>query len=214
MMGFDPRRLAAVVCALAVVCPAGVALAGIHTWDVKEVFSNTDGTIQFVELWEADNSGAEVNVGNGTLTSTTKSFAIGAGAVTGPTNNKHYLIGTPAFAALFNALPGNPTVDAVMPLGVLPFFFNPGGDTVSFTPYDSMVFPAIPTNGIDSYSEGGIVVANSPTNYAGQTGSVDASGGGPPVVPSASSGAWLVGLGLLMAAGIAALVWRRQATAA
>ena len=42
------------------------AAAGIHTWDVHEVFSNADGSIQYVELWEANGGAGEVNVGNET----------------------------------------------------------------------------------------------------------------------------------------------------
>ncbi|MFP6607219.1 MAG: hypothetical protein VCC19_11635, partial [Myxococcota bacterium] len=57
------RRLAFAL-GLWATCHAGPALAGIHTWDVNEVFSNADGTIQFVELWEAAGGAGEVNVGN------------------------------------------------------------------------------------------------------------------------------------------------------
>jgi hypothetical protein len=193
-------------------CLPGVARAGQHTWDVNEVFSNADGTVQFIELREANGTNGETGVGNQTMFSATgpKSFAIGAGAVVAPTGNKFYLLGT----AAFQALPGAPPVDATIPAGVLPFFFVPAGDTVTYGPYDSLAFPGgIPTDGIESFSEGGIVATNSPTNYAGTTGSVDASGP-PPQVPSSSTGTWLVGLGLLMAAGVAALLWRRQSAAA
>ena len=56
-------------------CHAGPALAGIHTWDVNEVFSNADGTIQFVELWESQGFTSEVGVGDGPISSDTQSFA-------------------------------------------------------------------------------------------------------------------------------------------
>ena len=36
------------------VCGAGPLLAGAHTWNVNEVFSNADGTVQFIELVEPD----------------------------------------------------------------------------------------------------------------------------------------------------------------
>jgi hypothetical protein len=180
------------------------ARAGIHTWDVREVFSNADGSIQFVELWEANGGPGEINVGNGTLSSTTKSFAIGAGAVVGPTNNKRYLLGTAAFAAL----PGAPPVDALIPASVLPFFFNPAGDTVSFVPYDSYAFPNVPTNGIDSRDEIDGIGPNSPTNYAGQTGSVDASGG-PSPVPAVSPSMLWIALLLVVGASFGAFSVRR-----
>jgi hypothetical protein len=209
MTGSDAKRVAWVL--LAALLVPGAALAGAHTWDVNEVFSNADGTIQFVELREGNGTPGEVNVHTQTLSATApaKSFPIGGKALTAPTSNKFLLFGT----AAFSALPGAPPVDRVIPAGVLPFFFNPAGGSVTYGPYDTLAFPGgIPTNGLQSLSKGGVIAANSPTNYAGQFGSVDASG--PPIVPSASSGALLIGLGVLMAAGVVALMWRRQSETA
>lgn len=180
------------------------AIAGIHTWDVREVFSNADGTIQFVELFEANGGAGEINVGNGNMSSTTKSFNIGAGTVAPPTTNKRYLLGTAAFALL----PGAPTPDATIPAGTLPFFFNTAGDTVSFVPYDSFTFGAVPTNGTDSLDEVLGVAPNSPTNYAGVTGSVDASGG-PPPVPAVSPSMLVVATLLVLGLGLGTLFIRR-----
>ena len=78
--GHEVKHLLAILVALSIVCPTGFALAGQHTWDVNEVFSNADGTIQFVELWEANGGTGEVNVGLNPLSakSPTKSFTIAA----------------------------------------------------------------------------------------------------------------------------------------
>jgi hypothetical protein len=201
------KRVNVILYALVALCLPTAALAGAHTWDVNEVFSNADGTIQFVELREANGTPGETGVNTQTLfaTAPNKSFPIGGSALTAPTSNKLFLLGTAAFAAL----PGAPPVDRVIPAGVLPNFFNPAGGSVTYGPYDTLSFPSgIPTNGVDSFNDGGIIATNSPTNYAGQSGSVDASG--PPIVPSASSGALLIGLGLLMAGGVVALLWRGE----
>lgn len=149
---------------------AAPAAAGIHTWDVREVFSNADGTVQFVELFDAGAGGNEVNVGNGSLTTSLGSFSWSNGPVAPPTNGRRYLIATPAFAAL----PGAPTPDVIVAPANVPIFENTG-DTVSFGSFDSMTFGAVPTNGTDSLDDVAGVGANSPTNYAGVTGSVDAS---------------------------------------
>jgi hypothetical protein len=93
------------------------AWAGQHTWDVSEVFSNADGTIQFVELKENNGGNTEGGVGNGQITSNAKVFAWSNGAVAN-TANKYYLVATQSFADL----PGAPTPDAIMSPGVLPFF--------------------------------------------------------------------------------------------
>jgi len=186
---------------------AETALAGAHTWDVNEVFSNADGTVQFVELREMGGGAGEVNMPGNNLTSNAKSFVIPGPALTPPTSNKHFLLGT----AAFQLLPGAPAVDATIPAGSLPFFFVPSGDTVTYGPYDSFVFASAPTNGIDSQNRVGGVAVNSPTNYAGATGSVDASAG--PSVPALSG--WGMGLaaGLLLLVGTA-IVLRSRARAA
>jgi hypothetical protein len=181
------------------------ALAGAHTWDVNEVFSNAAGNIQFVELREANGTPGETGVNGQNLTSTGETFPIGGSALTPPTTNKFFLIATPDFAAL----PGAPTPDRILPAGNIPFF-STGGDTVSYGPYDSWNFGAVPTDGVNSLNRlGG--PANSPTNYAGQTGQVDAGSPAPSVPALNGLGIGLVA-GLLVLAGIA--IARRRTAAA
>lgn len=198
------RAIEAILLGAVVALQAAGASAGIHTWDVNEVFSNGNGTIQFVELWEANGTPGETGVGNGTITSSLQSHSFGNGAVTAPTTNKHYLIATADFAAL----PGAPTPDEIIPAGKVPFF-DTAGDTVAFGGFDSFVFGAVPTNGIDSLHKLTGVGVNSPTNYAGASGSVDASPG-PPAIPFAPPTALWVALGVLMAGGVVSLLWVRQ----
>ena len=180
------------------------SLAGIHTWDVREVFSNADGTIQFVELWEADGGASEVGVGNGGLSSTTHSFSFGNGPVAPPTTHKSYLLGTAAFAAL----PGAPTPDKIIPAGSVPFF-DKNGDTVSFLSFDSWTFGAVPTNGTQSLDRISGVGTNTPTNYAGQTGTVNASAG--PSVPMLPAPMVLFATLLVVGVGSGFLMTRRAA---
>jgi hypothetical protein len=201
MLSFTSTRMLPTLL-LALVLYPSAALAGIHTWDVREVFSNADGTIQFVELWESAGGNFETGVGTGSMSSNTQSFAIGAGAVAPPTGFKFYLLGTAAFAAL----PGAPTPDAIIPAGSVPFF-NTAGDTVSFVGWDSWAFGAVPTNGTDSLDRLTGVGANSPTNYAGVTGSVDAS---PAEVPSVSLPVLSIGTLLLLVVGVGTLAARRR----
>lgn len=183
-----------------VLLAASTASAGIHTWDVREVFSNHDGTIQYVELFDAGTSGNETGVGNGTLTSSLNSFSWANGPVAPPTNGKSYLIATAAFAAL----PGAPTPDVIIPPTDVPFF-NPAGDTISFGAIDSLVFGAIPTNGTDSFDEISGVGPNTPKNYAGVQGNVSA--GGPPAVPTGSF--WTTTLLATVLVGLGALALSR-----
>jgi hypothetical protein len=147
------------------------ARAGSHTWDFTEAFSNADGTIQFLELRECCGGMFETGINGHTISSNTNNFVLPGPALTPPTSNKHYLIATADFAAL----PGAPTPDAIIPGGTLPFFFSTAGDSVTYAPWDTWNFGALPTDGINSLKRNGTVSANDPTNYAGTTGSVDAS---------------------------------------
>ncbi len=82
----------------------GTAVAGGHTWDVNELFSNADGTIQFIELREANGTPNEVNTQGKVMSSDAKSFTITVGPLDPPTSNKHFLIATASFAANMNSL--------------------------------------------------------------------------------------------------------------
>jgi len=200
------RACSAVVFALAATF-GGSARAGSHTWDVNEVFSNADGTIQFIELWEANGSPGEVGVPGHMMTSDAKSFTISGAALSSPTTNKFYLIATQTFADL----PGAPTPDAIIPVGVVPFF-SVDGDTITYEPWDGMTFGAgvLPTDGLNSLRADLTTGLNSPTNYAGIPGSVDASEAGP--VPAAST--WgVVVMSLVVACAGTMLVVRRRAVA-
>ena len=82
------------------------AIAGSHTWDVWEVFSNADGTVQFIELHEANGGSQETGLGgHNIVASPTGTIYTILNNVSAPTTNKFYLLATAAFAAL----PGAPT---------------------------------------------------------------------------------------------------------
>jgi hypothetical protein len=166
------------------------ARAGSHTWDFTEIFSNRDGTIQFIELRECCGGAGETGLPGHTLTSTTNSWVIPGPALTPPTSNKHFLIATQAFADL----PGAPTPDRILPAGFVPFF-STAGDTLDYLPWDTWIHGAVPTDGVNSLKRNGTVSANNPTNYAGATGSVvapttfcDASDGALASCPCANPG--------------------------
>lgn len=189
---FRKRARIALVVSAALV-QATAATAGIHTWDVVEVFSNKSGTIQYVELLDLGAGGTEVGVGNGSLSSNTQNFTWTNGAVDGLTNGRSYLIATAEFAALAGA----PVPDVIIPAENVPFF-NSNGDTVGFSSGDSLVFGAVPINGTDSFDESSGVGPNTPKNYAGVEGNVTA----PPLVPSFTGRMLIPTVTLLSIAGI------------
>jgi hypothetical protein len=207
MRSVYPSYLRPIVLNALLLAAAGPAFAGAHTWDVNEVFSNADGTIQFVELREAGGGAGETGVPGQTLSSDTQSVSpIGGGPLGGSTANKYFLIATAAFAAL----PGAPTPDAIIPAPSVPFF-DTGGDTVDYGPYDSLAFASAPINGILSLNRDLTTGTNSPTNYAGATGSVNASGPAP--LPALNEWGMLLVVAVLLLAG-GAVVLRSRARAA
>jgi hypothetical protein len=188
------------------------ATAGNHTWDVVEVFSNFDGTIQFIELYDAGTiaPGNEIGIGNGSLSSDLLFHSWSNGPVAAPTLGKRYLVATQGYADLA-FLQGAPAPDVILPGLVVPFF-TASGDTITYSNGDSLPFLAgVPTNGTESFDEVAGVATNSPENYAGATGSIIAPAA-PAAVPSASITMSVVLIALLCAvAGGSILLQRRQA---
>lgn len=158
--------LGALVLALSL---AGTAEARFHLWTIEELFSNPDGSVQFVEMFDAFND--EDLLAGHLLSSNSKSFAFTTNLPTLETANHHLLLATANFAAL----PGAVTPDYVLPAN----FFSVTADRLNFADVSLMEFSAgeLPVDGVHSLllnlSTGQSAPAvNSPTNFAGQAGSV------------------------------------------
>lgn len=195
--------------ALALGClflPLVSAQAGSHTWDVNEVFSDATGSVQFIELVETNGTPNEIGVPGHAMTTVANNFVIPGAPLVPPSSNRFYLIGTAAFAAL----PGAPTPDAIIPASDLPFFFSTAGDTVTYVPWDSFAFGPVPTDGTTSLNSDLTTGLNSPTNYAGASGSVDASP--PPASVPALSERGLILFALLLIAVVTRFGIGKRAT--
>ena len=173
------RAFALVACLLASTS-ARPCFAAFHFWDIKEVFSNQDGTVQFIELFTT--APGETDLNNHSLTATSDgnviTFTLDHG-VAALTTNKHLLFATAGFAALaggvapdYTPLPAN--------------FFNPNATsiTINFPGADSITFAgsALPKNGVNSLTDQSpsgtqnlVAGVNSPTNFAGAVGSINVS---------------------------------------
>jgi hypothetical protein len=159
-----------------------------HLWQVKEVFSNADGSVQFIEMF--DSFGGETFVGGTTLKANSdgniKTFTF-------PSNLTHTTPGSLLIATTgFGSLPGAVTPDFTFnqsTTAISGSFFNPNATNLTFTfsgSGDSMSFTgaSLPKNGINSLTDAGAVGAppgtpnisagtNSPTNLLGNSGSVN-----------------------------------------
>ena len=134
-----------------------------HLYHIEEIFSNADGTVQFIELFTTDTGESEWDGKTITVTQggTTNSFTFPNDLPNGATAGKSVLIATAGFAAL-----GIVTPDYVVPNG---FLFTSGG-SVNFANVDVVDYAALPTDGTHSVDEDGTVGTASPTNFQGATG--------------------------------------------
>ena len=167
------------------------ARAAFHLWQIQEVFTNSSGSVQFIELW--DNNPGETLMTGMTVTSTvgatTKTFKFPSF----PNKNTQMhsvLIATTGFGSLS----GGVTPDFLFSQSSTPIsgsFFDPNASSVTFTfsgNGDSITVPSatLPKDGIHSVTDTNaqaivamppnlVSTVNSPTNLDGNAGSVDLS---------------------------------------
>ena len=153
------------------------ANAGSHLWRFSEFYSSPDTRIQFIEMEEIGGSNLETGIEfhwfETSVFNHNHSQLLGTPLPVG-TAYKKFLVGSQSYASL----PGVPAPDYILPDGVL----HPSGDTIHWWFYQTLVIPpnTMPADGTNSlhlisaanpglgFSTG----PNSPTNFAGQTGTV------------------------------------------
>ena len=184
---------------LIVVTPAK---ADLHTWAINEIFSNAAGNVQFIEMRELFGSNGQDKL----ATSSSFAHTFDTNAINpaytyltdlpnAATANKLFLMAT----SDFDALPNSPTPDYIIPNN----FFFVTGDTLNFSEgVSTFTFTngQLPLNNSSSLNRDFSTGLNSPTNFAGVTGSV--------VAPEPS------GLLLAAMASVAFLALSRRAKAA
>jgi hypothetical protein len=174
---------------------AAAAQAEYHTFQIEQIFSNADGTVQFVvmhemfgedgeNLWmgnpltSGSGGGSQTYTFNKNLPGGTSGGYYGMGTPS-PTAHKRVLIATQGFAAL-----GMVTPDFVVPNGFLPV----GGGTLNYAGVDSISFGALPTDGVTAINRSGAPIQNLATNFSGQSASVSvAAAPAAPIVPVAGA---------------------------
>lgn len=184
-----------------------IANAGHHQWTISELFSNHDGTVQFVEL--LGNSDNEQGIGPfnvdtspiGTTGSVMTTVNLAPNLPTNLTNGRYLLIGTAGYMTLA-AQQGAPAPDRIMPDN----FLELDVDTVRYAgigPTDlSYTAGGLPTDGIDSLdteNPGGSV--NTPQNFdLTGSGPIDASVASVPALPYTA--VFLAGALFIVATGV------------
>ena len=153
---------------LSVVAGAAGALPG--TFSIQQIFSNSDGTVQFVVIYdkgENDCDAGENKWAGLSLISTgpgpQQKYVFPTNLPTCRTSGRHMLIATDGFATLGIVAP-----DYVIPNG---FLQMPGG-AVSFAGVGYMSYIALPNDGVTALRFDGTPIQNVATNLAGASASV------------------------------------------
>ena len=174
------RALRLLACAL--VMATSNAFAAFHLFQIDQIYSNADGTVQFVVLFEPVPTPGEDQWGGQSIRASgplgTQTYVFPSNLPKGATGGKRVLVATQGFAAL-----GIVTPDFVVPNGFLPI----GGGTINYADVDLVTYSALPTDGVSAVSRFGAVFQNRATNFAGQSASVGAATA--PIVPL--PGVWL-----------------------
>jgi len=156
--------------ALATIAPS--AHAAFHLWTLKELFTNVDGTQQFIEF--STTSSGQNFVSNVTVEVTNSSgqkhdFVIPSNLPTGPsTQNQDFIIATSTITAAngvtpdFNTLPAN-------------FLLTGTGTKIALvgTTQGAVTYTVLPTDGVHAeFFPGPTTAVNLATNFAGQSAQV------------------------------------------
>jgi hypothetical protein len=163
------RTLRSCVMAILLVVTS-TAFASFHLFRLEQIYSNADGTVQFVVLHESTGSNGENLWVGQRLTSsdgvTTKVFTFPSNLPSATTAGRRVLIATAGFAAL-----GLVTPDFVVPNGFLPTV----GGTIDFAGVDQMSYASLPVDGVGAIDRTGATIPNVATNFAGASASVGAA---------------------------------------
>ncbi len=154
--------------ALALAALANAASASFHTFAIEAIYSNADGTIQYVVLHETQGASDQNHLRAQSLVMTsggvTKVFTFPADLPSANTAGKRVLIATQAFADLGLVAPDYLMVDR---------FIATDGGTLSYAGVDAFAYTPLPIDGVSAQGRSG-VVANVATNFAGQSASAPA----------------------------------------
>ena len=147
---------------------ASVASAAFHLFKVDQLYSNADGTVQFIvlknQLFDGENfwQGRRIT---SLAPGVSNSFTFPSNLPDGFTSGKRVLVATQGFAALGLIAP-----DYVIPNH---FILIPGGN-VNFADVYNLSYANLPTDGVNALYNTGAVARNLATNYAGQSVSLGA----------------------------------------
>jgi hypothetical protein len=154
------RWFAAVACVL-------TATGASAAFQIDEIYSNADGSVQYVVLRETAGANGQ-QAFNGLQLVTThgnfaKTFTFGGDLPNSATANTHVLVASAGFVALGLIAP-----DYVLP----DRFIATDGATLNFAGIDQVAYAALPTDGVNAINRAGAALPNVAINFAGATATV------------------------------------------
>lgn len=164
------------LCLLTGVFAAERASASFHLWEISQIYSNEDGSVQFIELF--NNSNFEHLLGGQTLVASRdggqdqRSYTFPRNLDSSSTANQHILLATGTIAGV--------EPDYMIPPNLLHITF--GNNATLSLPFSQrpdaeLVYTSIPTDGTSSLDiDGNVVTPAMVTNFAGDTGALDGTG--------------------------------------
>jgi hypothetical protein len=165
------KRMLTTLAAIALAFGAASAQAAFHLFRIDQVYSNADGSVQYVVMREATGTDGENFWAGNSLRSTaganTQTLVFPTNLPSVSTASRSVLIATSGFAALGLVAP-----DYTIPAQFIPI----GGGTLNYASgTDQITLPALPTDGVHAVDRNGTPVAATPRNFAGATTTLTAS---------------------------------------
>jgi len=143
--------------------------ATFHTFRIESVYSNADGTVQYIVLHETAGAPGERDFAGHVLTSThgaiAKTFAFAVNLPSNDTANRRVLIATQGFADLNLIAP-----DFIVPNQ----FLAVDGGTIDYAGVDQFNYAELPIDGSLALSRAGTTTPNVAINFAGASAVVPA----------------------------------------
>jgi len=144
------------------------ARADFHDFRFEQVFSNADGSIQYIVIKESlGNNGEHVWAGQAlratNAAGVAKQLSFPSNLPSSATASRSVLVATAEFAAL-----GLVTPDFTIPARFVPT----DGGTLNFAGVDLITLPALPADGATAVTRTGTAVPGTPRNFANATGTM------------------------------------------
>ena len=164
------KKIASLLIALTLSLAAATAIALPGTFEIEQIYSNADGTVQFVVIHDRgqNDCDARENLWAGQILTSSGTqpqtmFVFPTNLPTCATSGKNILIATQGFLDLGLVAP-----DYVIPNN---FVQTPGG-TLNFAGVSQVTYAALPNDGVHAIDHNGNTIPNLATNLAGASASV------------------------------------------